>query len=323
MHKVYYQYDPAKHLYRRVYPSYRQRIKTYIRNAVYCIFTAGLFVAIYILCSNRPSIRDLKKENKELMLQYTLLSDKIDNGYNVLADLQQRDDNIYRVLLGAKPSEHSEAASEKADSAFSYIDFLTQTNTELVEVLKKRSELLEAKLFSQSKSYGELSELVKQNEKRLAAIPAIMPVYNKDLKRTASGYGYRIDPIYHTQKFHAGLDFAVVRNTPIYATGNGTVIYADKRGSFGNLVEVDHGYGYVTRYAHLESFKVKKGDKVVRGQVIALSGSTGKSTGPHLHYEVLVKGKYDDPSNYFFQDLNAEQYVELRNLASTYSKVFD
>lgn len=268
-------------------------------------------------------MRDLKEENRVLMSQYSDLSEKIDNGFSVLTDLQQRDDNMYRVLLGARPSEHFSTVTENTDSAFSYIDFLTHTNTELVEILKKRSELLEAKLFEQSKSYGELSELVKQNEKRLACIPAIQPVYNKDLKRTASGYGYRIDPIYHTEKFHAGLDFAVVKNTPIYATGNGTVIYADKRGSFGNLVEIDHGYGYMTRYAHLESFKVKKGDKVVRGQVIALSGSTGKSTGPHLHYEVLVKGKYDDPSNYFFQDLNAQQYVELRHLANIYSKVFD
>lgn len=256
-------------------------------------------------------------------MQYSILEKRINNAFSVLNDIQHHDDNMYRVLMGTKPADRSFQIISESDTLPSYQEFLTQSNRELIEMLKKHSQELEGQLYIQSNSFAELAELIKKNEDRLASIPAIQPLYNKNFIWQPSGYGYRIDPIYHTQKFHAGIDFAVPKKTPVYATGNGTVTWAAERGSFGNLIVIDHGYGYTTRYAHLDSFKVQKGDKVVRGQVIALSGSTGKSTGPHLHYEVLINGKNDNPANYFFKDLDADQYLELMRLADNNTKVFD
>jgi murein DD-endopeptidase MepM/ murein hydrolase activator NlpD len=172
-------------------------------------------------------------------------------------------------------------------------------------------------------------ELSREQEEKLACLPAIQPVSNKDLKRTASGYGYRNDPIYHVRRFHHGMDFTCDTGTPVYATGNGTVVYAKWKTGYGNLVEIDHGYGYKTRYAHLSKILVKEGQKVVRSEEIGLAGSTGKSTGPHVHYEVMVydnsKKNWQDvnPINYYFMDLNADQYEEMISLAENHGKVFD
>ena len=157
----------------------------------------------------------------------------------------------------------------------------------------------------------------------LKCIPAIMPVSNKDLKKTASGYGTRIDPIYNTPKFHAGMDFSANIGTPVYATGDGKVIKAGWEPGYGNLIQVDHGFGYVTWYAHLSKYKVRPGQKVVRGEVIGEVGNTGKSTGPHLHYEVHVKGKVQNPVNYYFMDLSAEDYDKMVQIAANHGKVFD
>ena len=157
----------------------------------------------------------------------------------------------------------------------------------------------------------------------LKCIPAIQPVSNKDLKKTASGYGVRIDPIYKTTMFHAGMDFSASPGTPVYATGDGVVVKAGWETGYGNTIEVNHGFGYLTRYAHLSAYKVRPGQKVVRGEVIGAVGSTGKSTGPHLHYEVYVKGKVQNPVNYYFMDLSAEDYDKMIQIAANHGKVFD
>lgn len=164
-------------------------------------------------------------------------------------------------------------------------------NADLVINTTQKLDMLNRQLYIQSKSFDEVVDLCKSHDEMLKCIPAIQPVSNKDLKKTASGYGVRIDPIYKTTKFHAGMDFSASPGTPVYATGDGVVVKAGWETGYGNTIEVNHGFGYLTRYAHLSAYKVRPGQKVVRGEVIGAVGSTGKSTGPHLHYEVHVKGK--------------------------------
>ena len=187
----------------------------------------------------------------------------------------------------------------------------------------QKMDLLERQLYIQSKSFDEVLALCKKHDEMLECIPAIQPVSNKDLKQTASGYGTRIDPIYKTVKFHSGMDFSANVGTPVYATGNGVVRKAGWEGLYGNCIQIDHGFGYVTRYAHLSKIDVRVGQKVVRGETIGKVGTTGKSTGPHLHYEVMVKGQIVNPVNYYFMDLNADDYDRMVEIAANHGKVFD
>lgn len=267
-------------------------------------------------------------ENSRLQSQYRVLSRKVDDALIVLHDIEERDDNLYRVLLEADP--YPEMAREAGFNGTNrYAELMDMSNAELVVNTSQKVDMLEKKLYMQSRSFNEVVELSREQDDKLACIPAIQPVSNRDLKRTASGYGYRSDPIYHVRTFHHGMDFSCDTGTPVYATGNGKVVYAKWQSGFGNLVEIDHGYGYKTRYAHLSKILVKEGQQVVRSEEIGLAGSTGKSTGPHVHYEVhvldKVKNRWQDvnPINYYFMDLDAEQYEEMISLAENQGRVFD
>ena len=184
-------------------------------------------------------------------------------------------------------------------------------------------DVLNRQLYIQSKSFDEIVDLCKNHDEMLKCIPAIQPVSNKNLKQTASGFGYRIDPIYKTTKFHSGMDFSANIGTPVYATGDGRGVKVGWESGYGKLIKVDHGFGYVTWYAHLNNYKVRVGQKVVRGEIIGEVGNTGKSTGPHLHYEVHLKGKVVNPVNYYFMDLSAEDYDKMIEIAANHGKVFD
>ena len=172
-----------------------------------------------------------------------------------------------------------------------YEQLMDMANSKLVINTTQKMDVLSKQLYIQSKSFDDVVAMCKNHDQMLKCIPAIQPISNKDLRKTASGYGTRIDPIYGTTKFHAGMDFSAHPGTDVYATGDGTVVKMGWETGYGNTVEIDHGFGYRTRYAHLQEFRTKLGKKVVRGEVIAGVGSTGKSTGPHLHYEVHVKGQ--------------------------------
>ena len=213
--------------------------------------------------------------------------------------------------------------SANYDETNRYEDLLDMASSKLVINTTKKMDLLSRQLYIQSKSFDEVVNLCKQHDEMLACIPAIQPVSNKDLKQTASGYGTRIDPIYKTKKFHAGMDFSANTGTPVYTTGNGTVVSAKWEGLYGNCITIDHGFGYVTLYAHLSKIRVKKGQKVTRGEIIGDVGSTGKSTGPHLHYEVHVNGQIVNPVNYYFMDLSADDYDKMIQLATNHGKVYD
>ena len=288
----------------------------------------GIFFIIYWFVISTPQVEDLMVENSRLQSQYRVLSRKVDDALIVLHDIEERDDNLYRVLLEADP--YPEMAREAGFNGTNrYAELMDMSNAELVVNTSQKVDMLEKKLYMQSRSFNEVVELSREQDDKLACIPAIQPVSNRDLKRTASGYGYRSDPIYHVRTFHHGMDFSCDTGTPVYATGNGKVVYAKWQSGFGNLVEIDHGYGYKTRYAHLSKILVKEGQQVVRSEEIGLAGSTGKSTGPHVHYEVhvldKVKNRWQDvnPINYYFMDLDAEQYEEMISLAENQGRVFD
>ena len=196
-------------------------------------------------------------------------------------------------------------------------------DAEVVVNTTQRLDQLTKQLYIQSRSFDDLVDLCKNRDQMLKCVPAIQPISNKDLRRTASGYGTRIDPIYGTLKFHAGMDFSAPTGTDIYATGDGIIKKVGWQTGYGNTIVVDHGYGYQTLYAHLHSFRVKVGQKIVRGQVIGGVGNTGKSTAPHLHYEVLLKGKHVNPVNYYFMDISADDYDRMIQIAANHGKVLD
>lgn len=271
-----------------------------------------------------PSPREasLMQENNNLKAQYKVMEQQLDQLQAVQADLMQRDENLYRAILGADPIPATTRTATSRNVEY-YDSLARMTNTQLVAELQRKVDVLERELFVQARSYEEIMELVKDQEIRMENIPAIQPVLNKDLTRIASGYGWRVDPVYHTSRFHEGMDFTAPTGTDIYATGNGKVVYSGWRQGYGETVEVDHGYNYITRYAHCSKRLVKVGQEVKRGDIIALVGSTGKSTGPHLHYEVRYNGKAVDPRNFYFYDLNPEEYDLMVQLSGNMGNMMD
>ena len=325
MRNVYYKYNEKTRMYTRVYPNLRIRILTFLRNALLFVLlgVSGYFVTLLIL-GTPESADDLRAENARLQGQYAVLSQRLDEAMEVMEDIRQRDDNLYRVMFMAEPISDDVRNANYATTN-RYKAYESMDNAELVIATTQKMDQLSRQLYIQSQSFDEVVDFYRNHEDMLLHLPAIQPVSNKDLKRTASGYGYRIHPIYQTRIFHKGMDFACDIGTPIYATADGVVESASWQRGYGYTVVIDHGFGYKTLYAHLldKKFLVKKGQKVVRGEQIALSGNSGKSSGPHLHYEVIVKGQNVNPVNYYFMDLDAEGYDQMLQMAENHGKIYD
>ena len=281
-----------------------------------------VFLYLFLYFFPSPREKQLLKEKETIQSQMEMLNSQVDQMQIVMTDLQQRDDNLYRVLFGAEPIPLSirQGTQRKIDY---YEQLGKMTNSQLVADLALKVDILEKELYVQAKSYDEIVELTKTKEIRMEHIPAIQPVMNKDLKRVASGYGMRIDPVYHVRRFHQGMDFTAPTGTEVFATGNAKVEFAGWKQGYGNTVILDHGYGYKTLYAHLYKILVRKGQKVRRSDVIALVGNTGKSTGPHLHYEVRLNGRAVDPRNYYFYDLSPEEYDQMIQLSNNFGEMLD
>ena len=281
-------------------------------------------IFFYVFLSFFPSPREkqLRREAETLEAQLEMLNRQVDQMQVVMTDLQQRDDNLYRVLFGAEPIPIS--IRQGAQRKISYYDQIAQmTNNQLAADLTLKVDILEKEIYVQSKSYDEVFEMAKNQNIRMENIPAIQPVLNKDLTRVASGYGMRIDPVYHVRKFHQGMDFTAPTGTEVFATGNAKVVFSGWKQGYGNTVILDHGFGYETLYAHLYKSLVRKGQKVRRSDIIALVGNTGKSTGPHLHYEVRLNGRPVDPRNYYFYDLSPEEYDQMIQLSNNFGQMLD
>ena len=285
------------------------------------ILGAG-FLYLFLTFIPAPREKKLQQEKDALQSQLNVLNQQVDQMHVVMTDLQQRDDNLYRVLFGADPIPIS--IRQGTNSKINYYDQLAQmTNSQMVADLTAKVDLLEKEIYVQAKSYDELLELAKNQATRMEHLPAIQPVLNEDLKRVASGYGMRVDPVYHVRRFHRGMDFSAPTGTEVFATGNATVKFTGWKQGYGNTIILDHGFGYETLYAHLHKSLVRKGQKVRRSDIIALVGNTGKSTGPHLHYEVHLDGKPVDPRNYYFKDLEPEKYDEMIRLSNNFGLILD
>ena len=322
MRKVYYIYNQTTRTYERVYPTIRQRMVNFLKRLFVGMgLGAGSFILLLWIFGS-PSEKELRIENSRLLAQYNVLSRRLDEALGVMRGIQQRDDNLYRVVLQADPVAD---AVRKAGYGGTnrYEELMDMANSDLVVNTTQKMDMLNRQLYIQSKSFDEVVDLFKSHDEMLKCIPAIQPVANKNLKYTASGYGMRIDPIYKTAKFHNGMDFSANIGTPVYATGDGVIKKAGWQSGYGKIIIVSHGFGYETWYAHLNKYDVRVGQKVVRGEVIGEVGNTGKSTGPHLHYEVHLKGKVVNPVNYYFMDLSAEEYDQMIELAANQGKVFD
>jgi len=325
MSKVKYYYDSENLAYKRIQTKKRKKL-AYI--LLFLISSALFGFLILLLLINTsyfetPKDKIQAREIEALTLNYKVLNKKLDLMDDVLNAIEDRDNNIYRIYFNTIP-----ISDEERKAGFGgvnrYKDLQGFNNSELLENTTKRVDILSKELVIQSKSLDEIVALAKQKEKLLAAIPAIQPVKNEDLKRMASGYGYRSDPFTKIRKFHYGMDFSSRTGTPIYATGDGVVIKADASLSgYGNHIEIAHGYGYKTLYAHLSKYKCRAGQKVKRGDVIGYVGSTGRSQAPHLHYEVFKGAERVNPLNFYYGSISASEYIEISKIANQENQSLD
>ncbi len=317
-----YYYNTDTHRFEKLELSWKTRLLRILGVVSAALVTATITVAIAFQFIDSPKEKRLRDEMHQLQEGYGVLQKELDELSKSLAQLETRDNNIYRAVFEAQPLPDSIRVGKDyahSDPALAYT-----SSEDLVNSMRVRINGLRNRLHMQATSYDTLQKLVEAKERMLSSIPAIQPVSNRTLDRVASGFGYRIDPIYKTPKMHTGIDFTAATGTPIYATGDGTVKEAGyDNGGYGNNVVVNHGYGYASLYAHMQKVKVRVGDRVKRGEVIGWIGSTGKSTGPHLHYEVIKNGTKIDPIHFFFNDLTAADYERLTKIAAASNQSFD
>ncbi|MEZ3524115.1 MAG: M23 family metallopeptidase [Muribaculaceae bacterium] len=320
--KAFYRLNPATGQYERVYPTARQRLVASLRQfAVGAAVALGAVTALY-MALDFPKERVLRAENERLRLSVDMLGRRADEAIAVIGDIAARDDNFYRVVMQAEPlgAARRYAGLERRRN-YESVDSLA--DTELVGDLTDKLDVLEQMVATQSRSFDFLRSRASTLRERSSHVPAIQPVSEKSLRAMASGYGYRRDPIYGTAKFHEGMDFSAPVGTPVYATGDAKVQSAGWHSGYGNLIELDHGYQYLTRYAHLSEILVRPGQTVHRGDMIGRVGNTGKSTGPHLHYEVRLNGVPQNPVHYYYYDLTPQQYDEMIRQAENAGHVMD
>jgi hypothetical protein len=323
MAKIKYKYNPNTLNYEKIQLTLRDRFKTLAVYVLVGLFFAGIIIFVAYTFIDSPKELNLKRENEQLKQQYALLNKDIDRLETVISDIERRDDDIYRVIFEAEPISDGVRRSG-VGGVNRYAHLKGFSNSDLVVETSRRLDQVAKRLYIQSKSFDEVIKMAMNKEALLAAIPAIQPVANKDLKRLASGYGYRIDPIYKVRKMHWGTDFSAPLGTEIFATGDGRVDkVVNDRGGYGKHVLIDHGFGYQTLYGHMSQINVKRGQKLKRGDVIGLIGNTGKSTAPHLHYEVIKDDKKVNPANFFFNDLTPEEYDLMLEISSNANQSFD
>ena len=323
MAKKKYRFNPETLAYEEHGVSLKERFTRFLTYFSSSLAFSILLVIVITNFYDTPSSKVLRRENQRLLTQYKLMQKDLSTVEKVLDDLQQRDDNIYRVIFETEPIP-SDIRKAGFGGANKYAHLENMNNSALVINTAKKLDILAKEAYIQSKSYDEVMKLASAKEKMFTAIPSIQPVSNKDLKRTASGWGYRIHPIYKIRKFHYGMDFTAPVGTDIYVTGDGIVReVTSEHSGYGNMITVDHGYGYKTVYGHLSRFNVKPGQKVKRGEIIGYIGSSGTSTAPHLHYEVHKNGEPVNPQFYYYMDLTPQEYERMIAISSNMGQSFD
>lgn len=317
MARIKYYYDTETCKYERIRVSKWDILLNFLG-----IFTLALILAaaIHIIAMTyfeSPQVSLLKKENKELLIYYEEMHKDLDNMSQMLSALQERDDNIYRVIFEADPipSTIRQAGVGGTDRYRALREEKIQREALVIETMQQIDKLRK-QMYIQTKSYDDIFQMAKNKSEMLASIPSIQPIQNADGTRLASGYGMRMHPILKYRRMHAGIDFSAPQGTPIFATGNGKVVKAVFDKTSGNMITIDHGYGYYTKYLHMSKFHVKAGQTVKRGDIIGYVGNTGLSKAPHVHYEVWKDDKHINPVNYFYNDVTDEEFDKLLELAS-------
>ena len=323
MRKIKYYYNAHTLRYEKLVTPFRVKLLRIFAFIATALVTSALISYVAFQFVGSPTEKLVRRENERLKYRFQDLNKQVDDLQQKMAELEKRDNQVYRSIFEAKPIPDS--ARAKAIERENEIARVEKMEGDvLVQSIQASLRNLSQRIAVQNKSYTELSSLMKNKENILAATPAIQPVSNQELNRIASGFGHRIDPIYKTVKMHAGLDFSAPQGTPIYATADGQVKIAGRHdGGYGNYVVINHGYGYETLYGHMVRVKSRRGQKVKRGEIIGYVGSTGKSTGPHLHYEVHKNGQKLDPVYFFYNDLSPQQFNELLKRAQASNQSFD
>lgn len=325
MSKVKYYYDQETLSYRKIEVKKGKKIRNFFvfLLAAFLFGMIGLFTLLNTGLVNTPKELSTTRELKQYELQFEILNKKMEQMEKVLTDIEERDNNIYRLYFEASPiPEEQRRAGFGGVNRYQALEGFD--NSKIIKNTTRRLEILQKQMVVQSKSLDEITKLAENKEKLLATIPAIQPVNNKDLKRMASGFGWRTDPFTKARKMHWGMDFSASRGTPVYATGDGVVKRSDnKAAGYGNHIRIEHGFGYESLYAHLSKYNVRKGQKVKRGDLIGYVGSTGRSEAPHLHYEVFKDGQRINPINFYYGSLTPAEYEELLHVASQENQSLD
>lgn len=323
MKKVKYFYNTNTLRYEKLVTPLRVKLLRVFSFIAAVAVTGFLFMQIAYRYFPSANEKKLLQENERIQDKFDLVQQEIQQMSKQLREIEKRDNEVYRSIFEASPIPDSARAKMMEKQQEERL-IATLSDKELNTSIINQIKNLNSRLFAQSKSFNAVENMVKNKEALLAATPAIQPVSNKDLNRLASGFGYRIDPVYKTTKFHAGLDFAAPQGSPVYATADGVVELAGNTGNgYGNHVVINHGFSYETLYGHMVRIKARAGQKVRRGEVIGWVGSTGKSTGPHLHYEVHKNGREINPIYFFYNDLTPEQFDRLLKIAATGNQSFD
>ncbi|MDO6491935.1 MAG: M23 family metallopeptidase [Cellulophaga sp.] len=325
MSQVKYYYDPDTLSYRKI----EHKKSKKFRNVALMFMGAAIlgFLGLLLLLNtnliNTPKELSLQRELHNYEFQFELLNKKMEQMEQVLVNIEDRDNNIYRLYFEANPiPEEQRRAGFGGVNRYKSLEGFN--NSEMIIDATKRLEIIQKQMVIQSKSLDEITKLAEEKEKFLEAIPAIQPVSNEDLTRMASGFGWRSDPFTKVRKMHWGMDFTSPRGTPIYASGNGKVTRADASSTgYGKHVRIDHGYGYLSLYAHMSKYNVTAGQRVKRGDIIGFVGSTGRSEAPHLHYEVWKDGDRINPINFYYGNLSAIEFENLLKHASQENQSLD
>ncbi len=325
MSKVKYYYDPDTLSYRKIEPK-KSRRYTHIALFFLGSFLFGLLCLVLLLNTNlvnTPRELSLAREVKNYELQFELLDKKLEQIEEVLANIEDRDNNIYRLYFEANPiPEEQRRAGFGGVNRYRSLEGFN--NSEMIIATTKRLDIIKKQMAIQSKSLDEITKLAEEKEKLLMAIPAIQPISNQELTRMASGFGWRSDPFTKARKMHYGMDFTAPKGTPVYASGDGKISRADNNSSgYGKHIRIEHGYGYLSLYGHLSEYNVKVGQKVKRGDLIGFVGSTGRSEAPHLHYEVWKDEERINPINFYYGSLSAEEFENMLKYADQENQSLD
>ena len=319
--RTFYIYNATTDNFERYFPSFKRRIASLLKILLCSFLLSAILIWILYIIFGFNNYSFIKKENQKLKEEVKTLNQQVTQSLSILEEIKNRDDNFYRVLLQLEPMNSNIRYAGLANKDINP-EYQGLSNADMLNLLARNVDLLNRQLYAQSLSFDQIRNEAFNQRNKINHVPGILPLKSGNFS-LSSGYGYRVDPWQGGTKFHNGLDFMAPVGTPVYATADGVVTKATLDGVYGNNVEIEHGFNYKTVYAHLSEIKVKEGDKIKRGELLGKTGNSGKSSGPHLHYEVRFKDKPENPVNYYFLDITPEQYRQFIDMAAEAGNLMD